>query len=215
MLKATHCGGAEAMRCPHGAKYANKSDEELMVEFYGCDNEAFEEVWDCRWRQKMRRYVARRVCNAEDVEDILQDAAIKVVDTKNRPSARYNPHQGAFGPWLSKVVDSAVKDYHRKNPCDAQIFLLSELQAETAELGEEYVPEPPELVDETDIEKKVIIRRALRSLSEPSRTIVKLYYWGDWTIEDIARELGLSVATVHRRLKEDLKRLKEKLRGNF
>ena len=195
------------MKCPHGAKYANKSDEELIVEFYGCDNEAFDEVWECRWRRKMRSYVACKVSNTQDVEDILQDAALKVIETKHRPSARYDPQRGAFVPWLSRVVENTVNDYFRRNPPP------DDLQAET-EVGEEDIPEPSEPADETDIEKKVLVRRAVCCLDEPSRTIVRLYFWEGWTIEEIARELGLPVATVHRRLNGDLKRLREKL-GNF
>jgi len=62
------------MRCQHGARYEGKSDEQLMVEFYGCDNEAFDELWECRWRSKMYGRIARKVPK-QDVEDILQSIA--------------------------------------------------------------------------------------------------------------------------------------------
>jgi RNA polymerase sigma factor (sigma-70 family) len=199
------------MRCQHGARYEGKSDEQLMVEFYGCDNEAFNELWECRWRSRMMRYVARRVSNPQDVEDILQDAGIKVFETKHRPSTRYDPHKGPLQPWLFRIVENALRDHLRSGHFGQEV-LLSDLQAEIMEEEEEEVPDPLEFAaDEIDIERLVIIRSAVHRLSEPSRAIVKQKFWGDLIIKEIAKELGMSIATVHSKLRKDLGRLKEML----
>jgi RNA polymerase sigma-70 factor (ECF subfamily) len=200
------------MKCPHGARYEGKSDEQLMVEFYGCDNEAFDELWECRWRSRMMRYVARKVSNPQDVEDILQDVAIKVLETKHRPSARYDPHKGPLKIWLFRVAENVLQDHFRSGRFGQEV-LLSDLQAEIMEEGEEgEVPDPLEFAaDEIDIEKIVIIRDAVRRLSEPSRAIVQQRFWGNLTIEEIAEELGMPLATVHRKLGKDLERLREML----
>jgi RNA polymerase sigma factor (sigma-70 family) len=199
------------MRCPHGARYAGKSDEQLMVEFYGCDNEAFDELWECRWRSKMYGRIARKVPK-QDVEDILQDVAIKVLETKHRPSARYDPHKGPLKIWLFRVAENVLQDHFRSGRFGQEV-LLSDLQAEIMEEGEEgEVPDPLEFAaDEIDIERVVIIRDAVRRLSEPSRTIVQQRFWGNLTIEEIAEELGMPLATVHRKLGKDLERLREML----
>jgi RNA polymerase sigma factor (sigma-70 family) len=199
------------MRCPHGARYAGKSDEQLMVEFYGCDNEAFDELWECRWRSKMYGRIARKVPK-QDVEDILQDVAIKVLETKHRPSARYDPHKGPLKIWLFRVAENVLQDHFRSGRFGQEV-LLSDLQAEIMEEGEEgEVPDPLEFAaDEIDIEKIVIIRDAVRRLSEPSRAIVQQRFWGNLTIEEIAEELGMPLATVHRKLGKDLERLREML----
>jgi RNA polymerase sigma factor (sigma-70 family) len=77
---------------------------------------------------------------------------------------------------------------------------------------EEEVPDPLEFAaDEIDIERVVIIRGAVRRLSEPSRTIVQQRFWGDLAIEEIAEELGMPLVTVHRKLGKDLERLREML----
>jgi len=197
------------MGCLHGARYAGKSDEQLMVEFYGCDDDAFDELWWCRLRSKMSGYVARKV-PIRDVEDILQDAAIKICETKHRPSARYDPRKAPLQSWLFKIVDNMLKDHFRKQP-EGEIP-LSDLQPEIMEEEEGEVPDPLELSpDKTDIERCLVIRRAICSLSEPSRTIVQRRFWDDLTIEEIAEELGMSIATVHRKLEKDLERLKEML----
>jgi RNA polymerase sigma-70 factor (ECF subfamily) len=199
------------MRCQHGARYEGKSDEQLMVEFYGCDNEAFDELWECRWRSRMMRYVARKVSNPQDVEDILQDVAIKVLETKHRPSARYDPHKGPLKIWLFRVAENVLRDHFRSGYFGQEV-LLSDLQAEIMEEEEEEVPAPLEFAaDEIDIERVVIIRDAVRRLSEPSRTIVQQRFWGDLAIEEIAEELGMPLTTVHRKLGKDLERLREML----
>ncbi|MCS3921315.1 sigma-70 family RNA polymerase sigma factor (plasmid) [Fervidibacter sacchari] len=199
------------MRCPHGARYAGKSDEQLMVEFYRCDAEAFDELWWCRYKNKMSRYVARKV-PIRDVEDILQDAAIKVCETKHRPSARYDPHKGPLQSWLFRIVENAMRDRFRHSKHSESEILLSDLQAEIMEEGEEgEVPDPPEFAVAEINEEKIAIQDAVRRLSEPSRTIVQRKFWDDSTIGDIANDLGMSVATVHRKLEKDLERLKEML----
>ncbi len=199
------------MKCPHGTRYAGKSDEQLMVEFYGCDNEAFNELWWCRWRSKMSRYVARKV-PTQDVEDILQDTAIKVCETKHRPSARYNSQKGHFQSWLFRIVDNVIRDRFRRSKHSESEVLLSDLQAEIMEEGEKgEVPDPPEFAVAEIDEEKIVIRDAVGKLSEPSRTIVQKRFWGDLTEEEIAEKLGMSVATVHRKLGKDLERLKEML----
>jgi len=204
-------GGAGGMRCPHGARYAGKSDEELMVEFYGCDDKAFDELWWCRYRNKMSRYVARKV-PTRDVEDILEDAVIKVCETKDRPSARYNPQKGDFQSWLFKIVDNVIRDRFRHSKHFGNEILLSDLQAEIMEEGEEEeVPDPPEFAVAEIDEEKIVIRDAVRRLSEPSRTIVQKRFWGDLTIEEIAKKLGMCVTQVHRKLGKDLEQLKEML----
>jgi RNA polymerase sigma factor (sigma-70 family) len=199
------------MKCPHGARYEGKSDEQLMVEFYGCDNEAFDELWECRWRSKMYGRIARKVPK-QDVEDILQDVAIKVLETKHRPSARYDPHKGPLKIWLFRVAENVLQDHFRSGRFGQEV-LLSDLQAEIMEEGEEEeVPDPLEFAaDEIDIERVVIIRDAVRRLSEPSRTIVQQRFWGNLTIEEIAEELGMPLATVHRKLGKDLERFREML----
>jgi len=204
-------GGAGGMRCPHGARYAGKSDEQLMVEFYRCDAEAFDELWWCRYKNKMSRYVARKV-PIRDVEDILQDAAIKVCETKHRPSARYDPHKGPLQSWLFRIVENAMRDRFRHSKHSESEILLSDLQAEIMEEGEEgEVPDPPEFAVAEIDEEKIVIRDAVRRLSEPSRTIVQQRFWGDLTIEEIAKKLGMCVTQVHRKLGKDLERLKKML----
>ncbi len=197
------------MVCRHGRKYANASENELMIWFYECDGDAFEELWECRLRGRLTKFVHQKVENQSDVEDIVSEVSLKVIETKHRPSARFNPQRGDLKSWVIKIAINEIANYFRKR---CQETTLNEL-IKFGEDDEEEIPDVPEtlLADEPNEEQKAIIRDAVQRLEEPSRTIVMLHFWDGLTQEDISEELGIPLATVHRRLKHDLAYLRELL----
>ena len=182
-----------------------------MVWFYGCDDNAFEELWECRLRGWLAVVVRQKVKNRTDVEDIVNDVSLKVILTKHKPSTRFDPQKGNLRSWVAKIADNEIADYFRKR---GQETTFKELTKFGEDDEEEEVPDVPETMfaNETDEELKVIIRSAVRKLEEPSRTIVRLHFWERLTQEEIARELGIPLATVNRRLKHDLDHLRELLK---
>jgi len=196
----------------HRTRYAMTTDEELMEKFYECDNEAFDELWERRWRGRMHTYVARKVRNKDDAEDILQSAGYKLVNTKHRPSMRYDPQRGDFRSWIFRIVDNEITDYFRsKRRVELYETVVSDLSRLTAIEEEGEVPEPVEVFANNIDEIHLSIQDAVRSLSEPSRTIVWLYFWGGLTLEMVANKLGITTTQVWRRLKKDLFELKKAL----
>ena len=198
------------MACRHGRKYANASENELMIWFYECDGDAFEELWECRLRGRLTKFVHQKVENQSDVEDIVSEVSLKVIETKHRPSARFNPQRGDLKSWVIKIAINEIADYFRKQ---GQGTTFNELMNFVKDDEGEEIPDVPEtmLVSEPDEEQKAIIRDAVRRLEEPSRTIVKLHFWDGLTQEEIAKELGIPLATVNRRLKHDLDHLRRLL----
>ena len=197
------------MACKHGAKYANATENELMLWFYGCDDAAFDELWECRLKNWLARLVRQRVNNLTDVEDIVSEVSLKIALTKHKPSTRFDPQKGNLRSWITRITVNEIVDYFRE--C-GQETTLNEL-IKFGEDDEEEIPDIPEtlLADEPNEEQKAIIRDAVQRLEEPSRTIVMLHFWDGLTQEDISEELGIPLATVHRRLKHDLAYLRELL----
>jgi len=181
-----------------------------MIWFYECDGDAFEELWECRLRGRLTKFVHQKVENQSDVEDIVSEVSLKVIETKHRPSARFNPQRGDLKSWVIKIAINEIADYFRKQ---GQGTTFNELMNFVKDDEGEEIPDVPEtmLVSEPDEEQKAIIRDAVRRLEEPSRTIVKLHFWDGLTQEEIAKELGIPLATVNRRLKHDLDHLRRLL----
>lgn len=62
------------------------------------------------FRQSLRRFIARRVRHADDVDDVLQEVFVRV--TRNRDALA---RAGEPLAWLHAVARSAVVDHHRRN----------------------------------------------------------------------------------------------------
>jgi RNA polymerase sigma-70 factor (ECF subfamily) len=58
-------------------------------------------------------------------------------------------------------------------------------------------------------ERRVLVREALSTLSAADRRLVQMYYLEGRTLADIAESLHIGDATVHRRQKEVIERLRE------
>lgn len=201
------------MACRRGAKYAGASDEELMLWFYGCDDRAFDELWECRLSNRLKGFVVskidKRIDKREDVKDIVSEVSFKIVQTKHHLSARFNPQRGNLRSWVAGIASNEIANHFRKRNQSSSFNELTKLEED-----DEYeFPEISEtmLADKSDEEREAIIRDAVQRLEEPSRTIVMLLFWRDFTEKEISEELGIPLATVHRRLKHDLDHLKKML----
>lgn len=196
------------MGCRYGTKYAKATENELMHWYYCCDDTAFEALWWCRLYGWVTRFVALRVRNPVDMQDIVMNAVCKILNTKHQPDTRFDPRKGTLHSWVARIVSNEISDYFEKRDREPPISALMNL-SESA--GEEIFNtwetlltyEPSGGLTPDDIQK------AVQKLGEPSRTIVLLYFWEEFTQEEISKELGISVATVNRKLKRDLACLRE------
>jgi DNA-directed RNA polymerase specialized sigma24 family protein len=116
---------------------ANASDGELTSQFYGCDDRAFEILYECK--AYFKRRITRRYPNL-DPDEIYDDAFQRVADTKYRNGARFITGQ-LFDPWFWTIVRRcAAEILRRRTPaailvtpfgarlssCDWRIFLDDE-----------------------------------------------------------------------------------------
>lgn len=197
------------MGCRYGTKYAKATENELMHWYYCCDDTAFEALWWCRLYGWVTRFVALRVRNREDVEDIAMNVAFKILRTKHRPTLRFCSQKGELRSWIVKIAGNEISDHIRKQKLVTFFSVLMRLsestEEEAADINEiQFADDPSERLI-----KRIWIQEAVQKLGEPSRTIVLLYFWEEFTQEEISKELGISVATVNRKLKRDLACLRE------
>lgn len=158
---------------------SGRSDRELLAAHVAGDRYAFEELFR-RHRSRLRR-VARAGCrNAQDADDVLQDAMLKA-----HRSAGAFLHQAAVSSWLHRIVVNACIDRLRRATGQP-----------TAELSAAAHPVP----DRTgQVETAIMVRSALSGLPAEQRAAVMTVDMHGYSIAEAARLLGIPEGTVKSR----------------
>jgi RNA polymerase sigma-70 factor, ECF subfamily len=141
----------------------------------------------------------RMTGNREDAADAAQQAFVN----SYRHLDRYDLDQ-PFRPWLFRIAT---------NECIALLRRRGRRAAEIpGDQALEAVADPeegaPALVDLADDRERV--RRAVADLPDQYRTVVLLYYFQEFSYQEVARQTGLSVGTISthlHRAKQLLRRL--------
>jgi RNA polymerase sigma-70 factor, ECF subfamily len=132
--------------------------------------------------------VARRHVSAHDADDVAQEAVTRA--WRNRASCRTPEEPWA---WLATI---ARREAIRK--ATAPVALVpAEHAAEAGAIDREL----------EEIPSRLAFERAVATLKARDQAIVRLHYADDWTVEAIARELGVPSGTV----KVTLQRIRAKL----
>jgi DNA-directed RNA polymerase specialized sigma24 family protein len=92
-----------------------------MVRFYGCDSDAFEELWERRLRGWLTGIVHQKVKNQADAEDIVSNVSLKVIQTKHKPSIRFDPQRGNLRSWIIRIAANEIADYFRQRGQEATL----------------------------------------------------------------------------------------------
>lgn len=147
------------------------------------------------WLRKLAIGLVRDESRADDV---VQQAYLAAVE---RPPADLR----SPGGWLRRVVTNLAARSHRE---DSRRRAREERVARPEGI---YASEA--LVERAELQKHVA--EAVVDLDEPYRAVILLHYYEELTPHEIARELGVPVATVWTRLSRAKERLRRKLDGRY
>ena len=149
------------------------------------------EVWD-KLSGELRRFIAGRVPNEHDAEDILQDVFCKVHERLD--SLR---DEGKLRTWLYQIARNAVTDYYRR-------------RRDMAELREDMAEEP--LADD-DISGELTpcIRGIIDRLPEKYRQAILLTEYEGLSQREMGERLGLSPFGARARVQRARRRLRAML----
>lgn len=166
--------------------------------------------FDERYRELLCRYARRRGATHAEAEDIVQDVQLYLF--KAMEGFQYDRARGGFRSYLRTAVIHAMgrraKSHRgREVPVDVQVIadVLGDDTHSDAAWEREW--------------QLHRLRWGLRSITgefEPSTLqAFRLHVLGDWSVDDTAKHLGLSRASVYQAKSRVLKRLKERIESSL
>lgn len=158
---------------------------------------AFEKIL-FQYEKMILNYAYRFVNNRQDAEDLTQEIFIKVYR-----SLRLVDPENNFKAWVYKIATNTIYDYLRKKQKNKELLILDD-------------PERPfETIDNKssyrNIEADRDIECALQKIKPVYRSALLLFYYQDFTYQEIAKILSMPVNTV----KTCLNRAKTALREDL
>jgi RNA polymerase sigma-70 factor (ECF subfamily) len=127
--------------------------------------------------------------NAQEAEDAAQETFWRAYQAIKR----YDP-QRSFATWLLSIAAHYCIDQQRKRRLPTAE--LDEILEETA--PDPFIPNPEKTV--TQNEQTEALKNLLAELNSQDRAAIILRYWYDFSEEEIARSLNLTVSAVKSRL---------------
>ena len=164
------------------------SDDQLANLIEGCirNHRKSQETVHKLFYGKMMAVCRRYTKNEDQAKDILQDSFIKVF----RNIERFN-FDGSFEGWVRRIVVNTAIDFIRKSKRD---YLLMN-ESNSIEDEEENL-----LYEENDEEYSIPLKvgdviNAMEQLSPAYRTVFNLYVFENYSHQEIADSLDISVGT--------------------
>ncbi|MBI2842259.1 MAG: sigma-70 family RNA polymerase sigma factor [Armatimonadetes bacterium] len=178
-------------------------DVDLVRRTKSGDVKAFEELFN-RYHKRVYNIVYRLIPDETDAADLTQDVFVKVFNSIGKLRA-----EEAFFTWVRMVAVNICRDFIRRKPPRTD-SLDAAVQFEEGEVRRE-LPDTSGGPEEAllDGDRKDVVRRAVKSLSDEHRVVVVLHHLEGLEVAEIAKMLGCPVGTVKSRLaraRDDLRR---------
>jgi len=159
---------------------------------------AFEELYE-HYFDRVYRYVAARVSNPQDTEDVVSDIFLLVM-TRLKHFRNNNKH--SFAAWIFTISRNAIVDFYRhRDRLPAQVSIEHSTEQRSDDIG----------LDEKMIEQEraEALRSLLQVLPKRRREVVILRYYAGLRNLEIAQVLDIDERTVASHLSRGLKDLYE------
>lgn len=149
-------------------------------------------------------YCVRGLGGRDAAADCVQETFVAAWRSRDR----FDPARGTLAGWLLGIARYRVLDVHRAagrvpTPTGEPVAEPGSGAGGAAPTGSAAVSEADALVD------RLLLARALESLSSRARSVVELAFWSDLSQSEIAAELDLPLGTV----KSDMRRALIRLRA--
>ncbi len=180
-------------------------DIRLMRLVAGGDTAAFEELIE-RHQALVAGTVARMLGSNADVEDIAQQVFIRVWKSAGRYVAR-----AKFTTWLLKITRNLVFNEMRRAKRHPHLPVQIDPEAEEIPLKDEQTAAPDATLLQRELQQA--IENAITLLPDTQRMALVLRRYEEFSYEEIAEVLGLSVPAVKSLLFRARTELRERLKN--
>ncbi|VFA44216.1 RNA polymerase sigma factor [Chryseobacterium indologenes] len=147
-------------------------------------------------------FVMKKVRDENDADEITVNVFSKVLSKLDM----FDPHF-QFKTWVLTIAQNTVIDFWRKKNRDNEDAVEN-----LDEVKNQYAKSPEELMISDQEQKKII--KTIESLDANYQDIIKLRFFEEKSIKEIAEELGISVANTKVRVMRAKKVLAELLKNN-
>lgn len=156
-------------------------EESLVRRLQSRDAEAFGQFYEAHF-EKVYRYVAMRLDNEMEAEDVTQEVFLKALGSISSFRWRGVP----FLAWLYRIARNQVIDHYRKRPKTPPVS-INDLQ----------VPEEDNPVEIAERKNEFgRIMKAARKLTEAQREVIALRFVSDLSIAETAQVMRRSQGAV-------------------
>jgi len=162
-----------------------KLRDELLV--LGCQQgsaEALDQLVQ-RWHPRLLRYAQFHVGSPETAADLTQETWIAIVRGVGRLA-----DPSAFPAWAYRIVTNKCRDWLRRRRLERGLF------AESVQQALDHAPSRA-AAGSTEAEA---LEKALSTLDADDRILVRLYYFEELTVSQVADIFGIPAGTVKSRL---------------
>ncbi|AZB25362.1 MULTISPECIES: RNA polymerase sigma factor [Chryseobacterium] len=147
-------------------------------------------------------FVMKKVKDENDADEITVNVFSKVLSKLDM----FDPHF-QFKTWILTIAQNTVIDFWRKKNRENEDAIEN-----LDEVKNQYAKSPEELLISEEEQKKII--KTIESLDANYQDIIKLRFFEEKSIKEIAEELGISVANTKVRVMRAKKVLAELLKNN-
>ncbi|MDW7675471.1 MAG: sigma-70 family RNA polymerase sigma factor [Bacillota bacterium] len=181
------------------------TDDDLIKKCQQGDTAAFEELV-VLYEKRVYSIAYRMMGNHEDACDLAQEAFIKIFR-----SIKNFRGESSFSTWLHHVVANVCRDFLRKNKL--KVSSIDEpVQYEGEALGkqlQDFSNTPEQEIEQKELQD--YIQQLIKQLPEDYRMVLVMREFMEFSYEEIAAELNISLGTVKSRLSRARNMLKNKL----
>ena len=161
------------------------ADERDLIELARRDVETFQKLY--RWYSpRVYAYIAFRVRNKQDAEDIVAETFLRVVENLHQFEYR---GEGSFAAWVFCIARNCLGQFYRTQHSRGSPLSLDELPDQPSD-----APTPVEAA--TRHELRAQLQKAIAGLSSRKQEIITLKFFGGLRNKEIAEILGLNERTV-------------------